>query len=473
MANEKTLKQPRKLKGWQIFLITVVAIIVIIALAFGTCFLIGFIGRKSNLEYCRSVEAIEYTNQLTPTWVEAEYYRNGTPITEEEYFEHEGDADYTSIMGHYKFVTDGDFKITQITDVHIGAGFLSTQKDNWALKAVETLIRKEKPDFVYVTGDIGWPVPYSSGTINNEPPVEMFSALMESLGVYWTFVFGNHDTEVYSLHDRAYISNWYVTHKESNPHCLYVEDPHYSGQGRNENYSQLENGYGYGNQIITIEKTDGSINKVLMGIDSGSYEKGFLRDYDHIHKVQIDWYYSQLMSLETKYGYLPDSMLFFHIPLEEFRVAWENYVENGRKDNENIIVKFGDAGESGRVVYSGINNSELFEEAILLGSTKAIFCGHDHLNNFSLLYNGLGSPDGDEPEDRVFDQAEKDLIIGEGRYIRLTYGMSIDYIAYPMIASKSTQRGATSIIVKPSGSFEVYSRRLIDDTLLEDDDNID
>lgn len=62
-------------------------------------------------------------------------------------------------------------------------------------------------------------------------------------------------------------------------------------------------------------------------------------------------------------------------------------------------------------------------------STKAkqrFFCGHDHLNNMSLEYKG----------------------------VRLTYGYSIDYLAYGGIDEKYTQRGCTVIALRPDGSFE-------------------
>ena len=48
-----------------------------------------------------------------------------------------------------------------------------------------------------------------------------------------------------------------------------------------------------------------------------------------------------------------------------------------------------------------------------------MFFGHDHLNHFSLTYDG----------------------------IRLTYGRSIDYLAYPGIEGKIGHRGGTWIVI--------------------------
>ena len=120
------------------------------------------------------------------------------------------------------------------------------------------------------------------------------------------------------------------------------------------------------------------------------------------------------------------SAAFFHIPLDEQREAWYEYANNGFEDTENAKLVYGVAGEGSKIVYSGVGEDELFETMLELGSTKAVFCGHDHYNNFSIDYKG----------------------------IRLTYGMSVDYLAYPGIYKIGSQRGCTVINFAPDGSFE-------------------
>ncbi len=46
--------------------------------------------------------------------------------------------------GVYTFYTDRDFRILQLTDVHIGGGAFSIGKDRKAFDAVETLVRRVK-----------------------------------------------------------------------------------------------------------------------------------------------------------------------------------------------------------------------------------------------------------------------------------------------------------------------------------------
>ena len=90
-------------------LIVILAIIIVIAIIFGVCYGIGQIGYKSNTDYAKNVKAVEYTNQLKPT------------IDKE--------------TGYWTFTTDKEFKILQLTDIHIGGGFISLERDAWALQA--------------------------------------------------------------------------------------------------------------------------------------------------------------------------------------------------------------------------------------------------------------------------------------------------------------------------------------------------
>lgn len=78
--------------------------------------------------------------------------------------------------------------------------------------------------------------------------------------------------------------------------------------------------------------------------------------------------------------------------------------------------------------------SKLFDTAKELGSTTAMFCGHDHYNNMSLEYQG----------------------------IRLTYGMSIDYLAMPGIDKDTKQRGGTLITLHKDSSYDIKQIRLTD-----------
>ena len=68
-----------------------------------------------------------------------------------------------------------------------------------------------------------------------------------------------------------------------------------------------------------------------------------------------------------------------------------------------------------------------FRRAVENGVIKWIFCGHDHMNTLSLIYQG----------------------------IHMTYGMSIDYLGYNGIKKSYIQRGGTLITRNLCGDVEI------------------
>lgn len=335
--------------------------------------------------------------------------------------------------GNWVFTTDRDFKILQITDVHIGGGFVSSDQDAMSVNAVATMITREKPDLVVVTGDIAYPVPVFSGTFNNKNGAKAFAELMEKLGVYWTLNFGNHDTEAYSFYSRKQISEFYLN--EEYKYCLFETGP--------------EDVDGYGNHTIEVKNSDGIITQALVMIDSNAYTGGdvfgLMAKYDNIHENQVQWYKSEIermnsensaviktMDAKTQKEYTEKfstvkSLAFFHIPLVETRDAWEEFAENGFKDTENFKYIEGIIGETGTQVCCGIGEDSFFETVLELGSTKAIFNGHDHYNNTTFEYKG----------------------------VTFSYGYSVDYLAYIGIAKYGSQRGCSLITSTPDGDFTI------------------
>ena len=184
--------------------------------------------------------------------------------------------------------------------------------------------------------------------------------------------------------------------------------------------------------MIEIRHNDGTLMQALFLLDSNDYiPGGQLNEYDYIHDDQVNWYARQVRQLSQKEGYTIPSMLFFHIPLQEYKEAYALY-ESG---SDEVQYYYGEIGETMiDKICSSKYPSKLFNTALELGSTKAMFCGHDHYNNLSVEYKG----------------------------IRLTYGYSIDYLAMPGIEEDTKQRGATLITINKSGEYEIKPYRLIE-----------
>lgn len=379
---KRTPQQKRKIAG-KVLLGILIAILCIIAIFTA----INTICVASCKNYIKSINPVSYSSQLTPE------EKNG----------------YTT------FVTDNDFRVMQLSDVHIGAGFMSVKKDNQAINAVAAMVAEEKPDLVIVTGDIAYPVPFQAGTFNNKTGAVIFASLMEKLGVYWCPAFGNHDTEAYSYFNREDISELY-SNRQKYPHCLFQSGP--------------KDVDGYGNYIVNVQTSKGEITQSFVMLDSHSYIDndyfGIMWKYDCVHKNQVEWYEQQIKALtKINNNKTPKSLMFFHMPPQEMLTAYNEYKENGYKDTADSKYIGGKAGEKNLVVYPSEKNYGLFDKCLELGSTKGIFFGHDHLNNFTMLYKG----------------------------IQLTYDYTVDYLAYVGINKYGTQRGCTMITTKPDGSF--------------------
>ncbi len=379
----------KKVKKVLLIIIAVVMIIsIIIAVA-------NFLSLQNLLEKGNSYNKVEIENQLVP----------------------EKDEN-----GYWYFTTDGDFKVMHITDIHIGGGFLSKTVDEKALNAVATMVTKEKPDLVIATGDISFPVPYTAGTFNNYSGAKAFANLMESLGVYWDVTFGNHDAEAYSYFDREAVAEFYED--EEYKYCLFQSGP--------------EDVDGYGNHVIEVKNSEGIITQAMVLIDSQAYVKDNIIEsikgtYDNIHPNQVEWYESEIKRMNAENEKINQdttpvkSLAFFHIPLVEMDNAWNEFRENGYKDTDNFKYSEGIIAETGRQVCCGYGEDDLFEKMLELGSTKAMFNGHDHVNNTTFEYKGI-----------IF-----------------SYGYSIDYFAYSGIDKLGSQRGCSMITCKPDSTFTI------------------
>ena len=109
--------------------------------------------------------------------------------------------------------TDRDYKILQLTDLHLGFGMFSGKKDRLALAAVTELIRRTGPDLMVLTGDSVFPFFPKSGTMNNRKQAEKLLAFLDGFQIPYTLVFGNHDCEMGSTCNKEQLAEIFTTGK--------------------------------------------------------------------------------------------------------------------------------------------------------------------------------------------------------------------------------------------------------------------
>ena len=318
---------------------------------------------------------------------------------------------YDPSDGVYRLVASNEFRILHLTDIHLGGSLFSSDKDLSALAACAAEIRWTRPDLVIVTGDLCLPQGVSSLSFDNVAPIRQFASFMSNLGVPWTFTYGNHDGEPLAVLDNRGLDSLFRELAILSPDLLLYPQCPTDSSGRSD-------------RLLEIVNEDGGLRMALFLLDSGGCADGDLLSYDYVRDDQVERYRQEVMRLSAREGSLVPSLIFLHIPLTEYRTAWELY----RRGSSDVSYFFGANRErpDGKV-HCSEHPSALFDAVVELGSTQGIFCGHDHENNISLEYRG----------------------------VRLTYGMSIDYLTYPGIAKRTVQRGGELIAIAEDGSWSV------------------
>ena len=332
--------------------------------------------------------------------------------------------------GYYTFTTDKDLRIMMLTDIHLGGGIWSREKDRKTVYEIITMLQKEKPDLVILDGDntfaVPGPVYNGGGTLNNYMAARDVISIFEHEGVYFTTVFGNHDTEVFSYTGRQKLGELYM--KDRFEYCIFDQD--YTDDAELPTVS---------NQIILVKDTKGKVKKALLLIDSNAYVDDSIQavldwNYDIIRDDTVDWAANAIKAVGS-----PETVAFFHIPTSEFRIAYEELEKNRFKDTKNTKYISGvwdeliDDTTHSRIWHGGITKEgpladiDKFFETLGPDGLKvleACYCGHDHVNNAWVNYKGV------------------DLI----------YGYSIDNLAYTDISYSGLQRGATIITIAADGT---------------------
>ncbi len=298
-------------------------------------------------------------------------------------------------------VIDSDaeqLKIMQIADPQIKFGSFPSM-DRKTIKLLEAAIKAENPDLCVVTGDL-------TLSLFTYDAFKYFADFMQKLDVKWAFIYGNHDSQFDC--SKYTICNLL----KSYDNCLFAAGP-----------SDI---YGESNYLVNVfkgEKKAENLAYSLVMLDSGMYpesDSASLTDwvYDWIHQSQMDWYTWAINGLKSINPNVQSSM-FFHIPIKEFaNMYYLKQLQDGKevaqevknalpnvqidqvqgsvceteKDPSECV--YGDDGYTVGIYYQGnaqgvTDHPDVFQYVKSLGSTKGIFCGHDHTNTLKGYYDGV------------------------------------------------------------------------------------
>ena len=259
------------------------------------------------------------------------------------------------------------FRIMATTDFHLEN---KTELDYKTVRLFLKNLEEERPDLVILTGDI----------FETKQPVldaVQFAEMMEKTGVYWCFVFGNHERGVDRDPEKLRLFRA-IAHY---PHCLSKTGP--------------RDLFGVGNYAVNVMR-GGKLVHTLYLLDSGKHAlpkynllHGRPADaggYDYIKKDQIAWFSLLCEKNRREYGTDANSV-FMHIALPEYETVFD--IESLE---DRVFVPSGKAkvlyGAQYETVGCPVYNTGFFD-VMKANGTRAVFIGHDHINDFCAESEGV------------------------------------------------------------------------------------
>lgn len=327
------------------------------------------------------------------------------------------DGGITSIYKQVNGQTKDELKVMVMTDFHLDH---NQDACNYTFTMIAKNIMNVKPDLVLLCGD-------NITSIEQKPRARQFAEMMEEMGIYWSFVLGNHEGREYPEKDMMSRPE-HVKFFSQFAHCLIDPSVKYTSDGKEV--------WGNGNHAINVLNSKGEVAQTFFFLDSGTqmteeqmteYDKeidefvGMEKAsddedefYDYIKDNQVQWYQEIMAKYPTS-----NATVFSHVPLKDMEDAYlkyyRQYIENVYEESEqpeigvganariwpyteltghidgceDVVIRMGRRAEDmcyGPHDLRMVNNHTPMFNAMVASGGKhpAFFCGHDHQNNFVL-----------------------------------------------------------------------------------------
>ncbi len=247
-------------------------------------------------------------------------------------------------------------RILQIADTHFGTpNPINRLKDKSSYTLIKELVATHKPDYVFHTGDF----------INNDNENVEWGAIpfMDDLGVPWSVSFGNHDHPNGKKGQKS-LEEYYAT--LNNSVVGYAER---SAGARDYCYRV--------DFRVEGQKPFSSV----FAFNTGNPASGM-----KVNDTQTQWFLNH-MDADKSANVQTPVLVMQHIPTIEYKDVFDQKLAVGRQ---------------GETVCFEIDKGEIFNQYVNSGRVRAIFCGHDHVNDY----------------------------IGELKKVKLVYGRCSGYSGY-------------------------------------------
>ncbi len=222
---------------------------------------------------------------------------------------------------------------------------------------------------IFITGDMVYGEFDDSGKTFTR-----FCEFMESFQIPWAPVFGNHDNET----NKGVL--WQCNMLEQCEFCLFKRG----------------NVSGNSNYVVGIADGDKLIDVMYMLDSNGCTQSKDENVIKHrgIYPDQVEFIKSRGNEIKKAQGYMPPSIVAFHIPTMDFIEAEQakEYATNERKVYNigvDVTACDGDFGCNYETFKNGAIDAVGFREALKAVHAQGVFAGHHHCINTCISYDGI------------------------------------------------------------------------------------
>ena len=263
---------------------------------------------------------------------------------------------------------DRDFVVLNLTDIQLTESEAMGEVGEQVKNNTDRLVAQVEPDLITLSGDNAWSANAYLHLIG----------MIDAYGIPWAPVMGNHDgqgcpSEFWCAYKFAHAKN-----------CLFKFGPA---------------DMGYGNYIINITQNGGIIHTLFMMDTHSDIEEDNINgpadgsNYDHLWQNQFDWYSWAVDGIAAEAGGTVESTVIFHIPLYEYKTAWETATGADWETDRDApyVGEYARTSIGARREYGGWppQSNGFFDLIKEKGSTKNVVCGHDHTDDYSIVYEGI------------------------------------------------------------------------------------
>lgn len=275
---------------------------------------------------------------------------------------------------------NGKFRIMQIADVQ------DTQRTSDAtVRFIREALKKAKPDLVVFTGDqvkgYGFNLMGGDNKKKVTECINKFLTPLDETGIPFTFVFGNHDDQAFSIGKKEQLEIY-----SSHENCVAFNAD-----------DEID---GYCNHNLEIKGEDGKTKLNVYLVDSLTATLD--GTCDHVHENQLEWYRNTRDKLKEENGDYVPSVVFQHIPVNEiYELLMEvpkgtpNSAQGYREWDGKFFsmnperVEINDRSFIGETPSVPHENGGQFQVMNEKGDVFLMLFGHDHNNSFIGEYKGM------------------------------------------------------------------------------------